>query len=197
MTSTGHVLTRWFFVLNDRSLLVAVLNLAYFGALIAGGFLAQYTSLFQPVVVGNDVFGVSGASVWLVFDIFVSNLILSAFLLLTLSGIVFFVFPLAVLVFRGVLWGVLLNFVSTDRFLMVLPTIILEGEGYVIAAVAGVILGLSWLWPKLIYPGENLSRRSAVRKALGEAASLFVLVVILLFVAAIVETVTITTFLSS
>jgi uncharacterized membrane protein SpoIIM required for sporulation len=196
MASAGHFLTRWFFVLNKRGLLVTMLNLVYFGALIVGGFLAQYTSLFQPVVVGNDVFGVSGASVWLVFDIFVSNLFLSAFLLLTLSGVVFFVFPLAVLVYRGILWGVLLNLVSTDRFFMVLPTIILEGEGYVIAAVAGVILGLSWLWPRLIYLGEDLTRKSAFKKAIGEAASLLIVVVILLFVAAIVETVTIT-FLSS
>lgn len=180
-----------FSVLRERSVFFALINAVYFGAVVVGGFLAQYTSLFQPVPSDGSVLGVSSVSAWLMVDVFVWNFFLSAFLLLTLAGVVFFVLPFGMLVFRGLLWGVMLNFLSTDRFFVVLPTIFLEGEGYVIAAVAGVVLGLSWLMPKLVYAGKDFSRRKSFREALGEAKRLLVLVAVLLSLAAIVETVTI------
>ena len=61
--------------------------------------------------------------------------------------------------------GALLAGVPTSNFPLVLPTIILEGEGYVLAALAGVNLGLSWFKPEWIYK-ESVSRREAVRMAL-------------------------------
>jgi len=189
--SVRRFLVSCFSVLRERGLFFALINLVYFGAVIVGGFLAQYTSLFLPVPAESGVLGVSSVSVWFVVDIFVWNFILSAFLLLTLSGIVFFVLPLIMLVYRGLLWGVMLNFLSTDRFFAVLPTIFLEGEGYVIAAVAGVVLGLSWLSPKLVYSGQELARKDALKKAWSEAKRFLVLVVILLFAAAVVEAVTV------
>jgi len=179
-------------VLRERSLFFALINLVYFGAVIVGGFLAQYTSFFPPPVPGEEgVWVVAEVSPLLVLDIFAWNFFLSAFLLLTLSGVVFFVLPFVVIVWRGLLWGFMLNFLSTDRFFAVLPTVFLEGEGYVLAAVAGVVLGLSWLWPRLVYPGKGLSRKDALKKAFGEAGRLFVLIGILLFVAAVIEAVSI------
>jgi len=89
------------------------------------------------------------------------------------------------------LWGVLLNGLLTSQFLAAFPTLILEGEGYVLAALAGVNLGLSLLKPEWAYKGEGLSRLEAVKRALKDCAYTYVLVAIFLFVAAVVETVTI------
>jgi uncharacterized membrane protein SpoIIM required for sporulation len=77
-------------------------------------------------------------------------------------------------------------------FLVSLPTLILEGEAYVLAALSGVILGLSWLKPKWIYKNGALNRSEAFKHAFGECARICVLVVILLLVGTIVETTTLT-----
>jgi len=71
-----------------------------------------------------------------------------------------------------------------------MPTLILEGEGYVLGALAGVVLGLAWLKPRLVYPDETLSRSETVRLAFKECGRIYVLAVLVLFAAAVVETVT-------
>jgi hypothetical protein len=70
-----------------------------------------------------------------------------------------------------------------------LPTILLEGEGYVSAGATGVILGLSWLRPSWIGQ-EGISRRESLKRAMKECAYLYVLVALLLLAAALVETLT-------
>ena len=120
--------------------------------------------------------------------IFVFNLVLSGFAFVTLTGLVFFVLSPVLLCVRGLLWGVLFAVSPSSRFLVMLPTIILEGEGYVFAGLAGVILGLSWLKPAWAYGGESLSRSQALKKALKDCVYIYVLVVSLLLAAALVET---------
>lgn len=176
-----------------RSLLFGSLNLLYFGSLLVGALLAQagYVGFYEvSLVEGVPVEEVGG---WLmVLDIFVLNMVLTAFIVTTLSGLVFFVFPVVVLLWRAVLWGALLNGLSTPLFLAALPTMVLEGEGYVLAGAAGVKLGLSWLMPKWTYGEEekDLSRVESVKKALKETARIYVFVIMFLLVAAIVEMLT-------
>ncbi len=122
--------------------------------------------------------------------IFIPNLVLSGFVWVTLTGLFFFGVPLFFLCFRAFLWGMLLSGLSTHMFLAVLPTLILEGEGYVVAALAGVNLGLSWIIPKWAYEEEKMSRFEAVKKALRDCLRIYVLVALLLFAAAVVETIT-------
>jgi len=128
----------------------------------------------------------------LVLSIFLFNLLVSGFILTTLTGLVFFALPLAILVLRATVWSALLNTLSTQALLLALPTIIFEGEGYVLTATAGVILGLSWLKPPLIYGNEPLSRSEALKKALKEATHIFAWATIILFTAALIEGFTIT-----
>ena len=118
-------------------------------------------------------------------------MILSAFVAVTLPGIVFFPLSSAFLIVRAVLWGLLLYPLPSWLFLAVLPVLILEGEAYVIAAVAGTVAGLSWVKPGWMSRGAELSRWEALKTALEEGIHLYKAVVALLFVAAIVETVTI------
>jgi len=179
-------------VVSKRMLLLVVLNWVFFGVMIIGAFFQE--AEFAVVLswpVGDEVFTVTiDNAALLVYSIFFNNLVLSGFVLVTLTGLGFFGLPLFFLCFRALLWGFLLNGLSTPMLLAAFPTLILEGEGYVLAALAGVVLGLSWLKPRLMYPGEELSRPEAVRRASRECVRIYVLVVLVLFVAAVVETVT-------
>lgn len=109
-----------------------------------------------------------------------------------LTGLAFFALPLAVLVWRAIIWGAFLSILPTPKLLLALPTFIFEGEGYVLTSITGVILGLSWLKHSLIYGNEPLSRGEALKKAFKEAAHLLALATIILFVAALIEGFTIT-----
>jgi hypothetical protein len=181
-------------VVSQRVLFLMVLNWLFFGGMFVGALLGQYgfADSFGWLPVRDEVFqGEIGVSPWLVLVIFFFNLVLSGFVLVTLSGLAFFVLPLVFLSVRSFLWGALLNGLSTSMFLAAFPTLILEGEGYVLAALAGVNLGVSWFKPKWIYGEKELSRKESIKMALKDCLRIYVLVAIFLFVAAVVETVTI------
>lgn len=108
--------------------------------------------------------------------------------MVTLPGIVFFPLSAAFLVFRAVLWGLLLYPLPSWLFLAVLPTLVLEGEAYVIAAVTGTVIGLSWVKSSLVFRDEKLSKWEALKTALKEGVHLYKGVALLLLIAAIVET---------
>ena len=180
-------------VVSRRVLLLIVLNWLFFGAMVVGGFLGQgeYVAVYEWPL-GEEIFHKEmGNLTFMIVSIFLFNLILSGFIWVTLSGFGFFVFPVVLLLVRAALWGVLLNGLPAPWFFVAFPTLILEGEGYVLAGVAGVDLGLSWLKPEWMYGREELSRLESVKRALKDCARIYVLVVVLLFVAAVVETATI------
>ena len=170
----------------------AVLNLLFFGCVFVVVLLAQF--LFPPPfcsvwsLMVPEVF--LGNWLTMVLGVFAFNLVLSAFVVVTLPGFVFFPLSAAALLYRAVLWGLLLYMTPTWLFLVALPTLLLEGEAYVVAAAAGTIAGFSWIKPKRPHGEETLSRGEAFRKGLKECLGLYVLVAALLFVAAVVETAT-------
>lgn len=167
-------------------------NTLFFGALLIFGLLAQVWHLPPGVwLVGEVPFSFEENSLLVIaVVIFFSNLIFSAFVLVTLTGVVFFPSSVVVLLMRAAWWGFLLIQLPTPQFLFALPTLVLEGEGYVLASIAGITLGLSWLKPDFAYRGEKLSRLGAFKKAMKECARLYILVAMLLLVAAVVETIT-------
>lgn len=180
-------------VVFRRGLFLVVLNWLFFGLVVVGSLLAQggYFGGFEwPVGEEISQLEVDNPAV-MITTIFLSNLVLSGFVLVTLSGFAFFVLPVLILSVRGLLWGVLLNGLPAPWFLLAFPTLILEGEGYVFAGVAGVNLGLSWLKPKWAYKGQDLSRLESVMRALKDCVRIYVLVAVFLFMAAVVETATI------
>lgn len=130
----------------------------------------------------------------MILGIFVFNLALSSFVFVTLPGIVFFPLSAGFLSYRGFLWGLLLYTSPTLLFIASLPTIILEGEAYVLAAMAGSVVGASWIKPCLAYQESRLSRLEAFKKSLKECLKIYAVVAVLLFVAATVETMTILLF---
>jgi hypothetical protein len=170
------------------------MNLLYFGCVFVVILLAQF--LFVPPLFSGwspDVPKIllEGGWVFMIFGIFVFNFVLSAFVVVTLPGVVFFPLSAGFLLFRAVLWGLLLYGLPNWLFLAVLPLMVLEGEAYVFAGVAGTAVGVSWVKPKFLYREESLSRFGAFKKALRDCLRLYFFVTVFLFVAAIVETVTI------
>lgn len=180
-----------FAVVWARSAFFVVFNVVFFGAVFVSALAASLMST-PPVKGETGVFqSFFGGNLVLTFlVVFISNLALSAFLIVTLPGLAFFVLSAFLLAYRGVLWGFLLAFTSSYQFLAALPTVVLEGEAYVVAALAGFVLGLSWLKPGWAFKGEGLSRGEALVGGFRECFRLYVLVVFILFVAAVVETVT-------
>jgi len=171
-------------------MLLIALNLLFFGGMLVGSLLVGFggIQLYDP---GAHVLPTDGNLLSLVPCIFFFNLVLSAFVVVTLAGLVFFLLAAGFLLLRALVWGALITTLSTSEFLFALPTLVLEGEAYVLAALAGVVLGLSWLKPEWAYRGKGLSRLEAFKWALRECAYIYVLVVIILLVSAVVEAVTI------
>lgn len=165
------------------------MNILYFGSMLVAALITgrQYALEDEWIIDGN--LAGTGGLVVMFASIFLFNLVVSGFLVLTLTGLLFFVLPAGLLVMRAALWGFMMNQLSTPVFLAAFPTLLLEGEGYVIAGVAGVNLGLAWLKPSWV-GGGGISRREALRQAVKECGYLYVLVIVLLLVAAVVETFT-------
>ena len=188
----GKFFKSCFSLISRRSLLFVVMNTLFFGFIIVGAFLAQFQSFpsYEWTLSEGVFVGEWGLPV-MILAIFLFNLVVSAFSLVTLTGLVFFALPVVVLSVRAVIWGALLNQLSTPQFFLAFPTLVLEGEGYVLASLAGVILGLSWLRPDWAYGGEGSSRLEAFKMAWKDCMRLCVLVMLLLFLGAVVEAVTI------
>lgn len=178
-------------MLGVRVEIFAFLNVLFFVAVFVSALVASFVFVPPPLVEGEvPSYLLSEGWVLTFLFIFVWNLVLSAFLVVTLPGLAFFGLSAVLLAYRGAVWGFFLAFASTPLFLAALPTVVLEGEGYVLASVAGTVLGLSWFKPGWVFRGENVSRRKALRKAFRECFYLYALISVVLLVAAVVETVT-------
>jgi hypothetical protein len=128
-----------------------------------------------------------GNGLLLFLFIFLFNLTFSAFAFITLPGFIFFPISAATLAYRAILWGLLLYLLPSTACLILLPVVLLEGEGYVLAALAGTLTGFSW-----VRPARGSSRLEAFKKALKKCSQAYVIVAAFLCVAAVVETATIT-----
>jgi hypothetical protein len=123
--------------------------------------------------------------------IFLLNLAVNTFLYITLVGFIFFPASACVIVYQATSWGARISFIPGLTFLAVLPTLVLEGEAYVLACVAGTLVGVSWLRPSWFSQKEALSRTGALRRSLREAAKTYLFTILFLILAAFVETATI------
>jgi len=176
-------------IISKQRVLFVLLNWLFFVTmLLAPFFISNHYVESEDGFFNSSL--VRDNALLMVLNIFLFNLLVSAFALMTLTGFLFFAISGVFFLVRAWFWGALLNGLSTMHLLIVLPTLILEGEGYVLAALAGIDVGLSWLRPQSVFKEEGLSRRDAFKRALMECGYIYVLVVFFLFVAAIVETIT-------
>jgi len=113
------------------------------------------------------------------------NLIFGAFVSTTLTGLVFF-FPYLVAVWRSFLVGILVAGMEYSPAMVAVfyGTFILEFGAYCISSAIGTDIGLALLFPER--KGVS-SRKEALGIAVRDGARLYVLVIIILFIAAIWE----------
>lgn len=180
-------------VLSKRGRLLAFVNLLFFGGIFVVVVVSEWVlppslSLAEPRLFSETIFG--GDFFIGVLGIFLFNLALSAFVFVSLPSFAFFPLSIIVLLYRALIWGVLLCYLPNWIFLFSIPTLILEGEGYALAAVAGTLVGASWIKPKWVHPGEDLKRSEAFKRSLRECLAIYAFVIVFLFVGAIVEAVT-------
>jgi hypothetical protein len=177
---------------SSRLKLLSALNAVFFGAVLVTGLFAGFL-LPALVYYGQPVYllphSLYGNVALMFLFIFCFNLALSAFASVTLPGFLFFPLSGALLTLRAVLWGLILNPLPARFFLFALPTLVLEGEAYVLAATVGTTIGYSWLKPP-----KNISRGKAFSDALKGDVNAYAFVILLLLAAAAVETATITVF---
>src|SRR4030042_4677412 len=179
-------------VFSSRIKLLALLNLAFFSCVFTSMLVCDL--LFQPEFYWGPTFPTSyetyGEGFALVVNIFLVNLVLSSFVIITLPGFAFFPLSAFLLLYRASLWGMMLHYQPNSVLLCALPTLILEGEAYVLAALAGTIVGVSWVKTKWVYAEEAVTRSAAIRKSVKACLVIYLVVVLLLFIGAIVETAT-------
>lgn len=122
--------------------------------------------------------------------IFVFNLVFGGFLATSLSGILFFPLPIGFLAYHAFGLGLILWSLPSSMFWPTMLAFFLEGEAYVFGALGGVSVGMSWTMTNWIYGREHFSRTIAVRKSLRELAYSYLVAIILLLVAATIESLT-------
>lgn len=180
-----------------RGRLVVLMNLVFFTCVFLTASVAGFLlppALYLGVQPGLSEMYLGSGGLALVVGIFLSNLVLSAFLIVTLPGFVFFPLSTVFLIVRGFFWGTLISQEPTWALLIFLPTVIIEGEAYALAAAAGTVVGASWIKPKWVNRETKTMRIGALTSSLKECASLYVLVGLLLVIAAIVETAALATY---
>lgn len=116
---------------------------------------------------------------------FFLNVVFSAFLYSTVSGVFFFV-PYVVAVWRSFLMGVLIygHMDWSMKSVAIYLTILLEFCAYSLSSTAGTDLGLTLLWPER---KNGQARGPALRESLKDASDIYFFVIILLFVSTIFE----------
>jgi len=177
-----------------------VLNLVYYGLVICGMiYVAFNPSLQQSLLefvgsaftqgpfsaVGSAYVG--GQVLQAMVLTFVVNLILGSIVWITLPSLVIPFSGLLLGAYRAILWGLLLSPTTPELRLVMIPhslTLILEGQAYILAMLAAYVQGRAFLWPRSV---GAATRRQGYGSGVKRSVRIYLLVVLLLAVAAIYE----------
>ncbi|MHB8118001.1 MAG: stage II sporulation protein M [Methanothrix sp.] len=183
---------------NHRPYLI--LNIVYFGLVLLGAIYSSLNPSIAPwlkegtaqaltnggplVMVANAY--ISGNFFTAAVLTFIVNLILGAILYITLPSMVVPFFGLLMGAFRAVLWGVLvLSIIPYEAYSVpAWLTMFFEGEAYILVMLAAYIQGKAFLWPESV---GAATRRQGYIRGLEATWKLYVLIVLILAVAAIWE----------
>ncbi|HSK83657.1 MAG TPA: hypothetical protein VK902_09710 [Rubrobacter sp.] len=180
-----------------------ILNLIYYG-LIAGGMVyvafdpALQKTMWDEV---GEAFGTgpmrgvidaysSGQVLVAAVLTFAVNLIVGSFVFITVPSLIIPFSGLLIGVYRALLWGLLFSPSAAVGAGLVfhLPTIILEGQAYVLAMLAAYVQGMAFVRPR---SAGAKTRREGYREGVKRSVRIYLLVAIVLFVAAVYEAVSV------
>ena len=167
------------------------MNIVFFASVFVTAAIMELVIIPSPFYVGWEPLFPEvayGTGFILFLGIFLSNLFLSSLFFLTFTGFLLFPASFVLLAVRGFLWATLVAFMPTSLLLLALPVVLLEGEAYAVAALAGTVLGVSWMKPKWLYKEEGIGRFDSWWRGLSECGAMYIVVASFLFAAAIIGT---------
>jgi hypothetical protein len=190
-------------VVRDHRRAYVVLNVTYY-ALVALGMM--YSAFVDPTLQAQLLQDIGGAftegplatvgGAYLAGNVlaatvltFLVNLLAGSLLYITVPSLVVPFAGLTIGFFRAVLWGLILAPTTTDLALIMIPhslTLLLEGQGYILAMLAVYVHGKSLLRPASV---GATGRVQGYVTGLKLSLRLYVLVAIVLAAAAIYEAV--------
>lgn len=201
-TFLGLLRSAWQIVSRYRTTYVAI-NVGYYGLVLVA---MLYVALINPAVQERMLADVQSSlaegplatvgSVYLGGNLvgaaaltFLVNLLVGALLTITLPSLIVPFAGIALGAYRAVLWGLLLAPTTSELALVMIPhslTLILEGQAYILAMLASYVQGIAFLSPQGV--GVE-SHRQGYLEGAKRTGRLYVLVAIVLAVAAVYEAV--------
>jgi hypothetical protein len=179
-----------------------ILNLAYYGLVILGMIYSAFNPGPQKMLLESVGQALTEGPLAMVAGAYTSGKLLAAVALTFLVN--FFVgslgsigLPSLAIPFSGLLmgayraltWGVLFSPTDRQLALTMIPhsiTLLLEGQAYILAMLAAVVQGQAFLWPAT---AGGQGRRQGFKAGVRQAAWVYVLVIGVLFIAAVYEAV--------
>ena len=189
-------------VVRDDWRAYSLINVAYYGLVVAGmAYSLVSPGLQQALIEGvSETLGPGGglepvsdaynsgnvaAAAGVTFAV---NLLLGSFLVLTLPSLVLPFSGILMGFYRAVLWGLLLAPQGALALVMIphSVTLVLEGQGYILAMLGAYTIGKGLLRPQAYGASGH---RAGYAEGLRRCARLYVLVALVLAVAAVYEAV--------
>ncbi len=195
-----NLLSRAWAVVKENRRPYIALNVAYYGLVALGMVYAAYNPAVQrallqavgqslvegPLATVGGAYG-SGRVLAATALTFAVNLVAGSLAEITVPSLVVPFIGLLIGFFRALLWGLILAPVAPELARPMIPhslTLLLEGQGYILAMLAVCVQGKAFLWPRSV--GEAGHWRGYLA-GLRRTGLLYVLVVLTLAVAAIYE----------
>ena len=203
LRATKYMLRGSLAVVKEHRRAYLLLNLTYYGLIAAAMAYVAFDpglqrSLLEAVgkAIGTGpmetIAGAYGGGRLLLAVVltFTVNVIGGSFVYITLPSLIVPFSGLVLGAFRALLWGLMFSptAVMGAGFFLLLPTIVLEGQGYVLAMLAAYVQGVAFVRPRSV--GEKSHGRGYL-EGLKRSARIYVLVAIVLVVAAVVEAVSV------
>ena len=191
-------------VVREHRRAYLILNLLYYGLIVAAMAYAAFNPDLQRTLwteVGKGfstgpleelVGAYSGGQVLLAAILtFAVNLLGGSFVYITLPSLIIPFSGLLVGVYRALLWGLLFSPTAElgAGLIFHLPTIILEGQAYVLAMLAAYVQGIVFLRPKKSVGVRT--HRQGYWEGVKLSVRVYLLVVVVLLVAAVYEAVSV------
>ena len=177
-----------------------VINLAYYGTVIAGMVFTAFNpgvqaalldlvgSAFDQGLLGEVADAYSGGELLRAIALtFVVNFLIGSLASITLPSLVIPFSGFLLGAYRAILWGLLLSPTDSRLALAMIPhslTLLLEGQAYILALLAAYVQGRSFLWPAT---AGAASHRAGFRAGVRQTVWLYALVILFLAVAAVYE----------
>ena len=177
-----------------------VLNFVYYGLVVCGMIYILFDRSLQqslseaalqaftegPLSAVGSAYGGGKALLAMVLT-FTVNLILGAFMVITLPSLLIPFSGLLMGALRAVLWGLVLSPTTPELARGMIPhslTLVIEGQGYILAMLAVYIHGKGFLWPRTV---GAATRGQGYRTGVNRSAQVYLLVILVLAVAAVYE----------